>query len=260
MSHAFFADTLSEYGYQENEHYRNVLEKNRDTIIQSLGGLSNILDLCLTHEKATQRISNDSILHLQNILLPQLSHQSPTSANNEIEIIDSDPDIIDHDTAIASNSNSNASINISKNKTNTSHDHDHRYSAVDLELEHTILIPTLTIDATANLYFILFDSHSSHREIAKYIFYNVILSKWYPIILFGLYFVTYIIVWFLPTFINIEEYLLQGFRILYYFIILIGATSYLFAINIKVSLYCIYMYIKYKINLCFVIVCKKYQK
>ena len=75
---------------QNEQLLNNIFANNIDTVIESLGGLCNIIQLCLTNPTASQSIDSDKFESFVRILTDNgISYQNrlDTSENNEITIV-----------------------------------------------------------------------------------------------------------------------------------------------------------------------------
>ena len=122
-------------------------------IIDDLGGLDNILKLCLTNEKASQSIDEQHLSSLQHVLLGM--------CNDNLDL---------------------SQANVNPNSTHTTNK--------NCEVE-TSLIPSnfmrhrtiVAVNASNNLYFKIFP-----RPIASILYYDIVLSKFFTIFTVGMYF------------------------------------------------------------------------
>ena len=163
-------------------HHNDFFMDNISIIADCFGGISNMLELCLKSNDITSAISEQNLTKLNSIITQADQEENTFTHNNTLQkpTCQNMSKINDRDDMIK-NKDSDDCMDNSRTSYN---ENCVVVSNLDDYYIHKTIIAT---DATNNLYF----KYLSHDR-ASFIFYKILLTKWYPIVLCGIAFSSFI--------------------------------------------------------------------
>ena len=215
-----YAKRLEEVSQTNGDVYQKILVDCQNDIIENIGGLNTMIQLCLTHDQFCTDTYESQFDSFRNLMESKLEHLESKESQDTIQMRDDDyNDIYPNHTPITIDQNVCRKTIANKKTTKT--------IVPNLEefYRHSIAMVAYCSD---NLYFVYLS-----KENAKYICYHILHTKIYPIIM--------ITIGILFAFCGQVSWIVSGYSVMYhllssisYFAAIVFSISYILSTNISI--------------------------